>query len=79
MVMHIRHDLLKGISPRMIEWWFGHIGGDMDVEGVRLSKYLVWHPFDHIHWELARSGPDGRAAKGAQFRIVEAFGRNPVF
>lgn len=79
MVMHIRHDLLKGISPRMIEWWFGHIDGDMDVEGVHLNKYLAWHPFDHIHWELARPGPDGRAAKGAQFRIVEAFGRNSDF
>lgn len=77
MVMHIRHDLLKGISPEMVAWWFGNIAGDMDIDGVRLNRYLVWHPLDHIHWELARPGRDGRASAGAKFRIVEAFGRNP--
>jgi hypothetical protein len=79
MVMHIRHDLLKGVTPVTVAWWFGHIGGDMEIDGVRLNKYLVWHPRDHIHWELARPGADGSASKGAQFRIVEAFGRNPDF
>jgi DAPG hydrolase PhiG domain len=79
MVMHIRHDLLKGISPGMVAWWFGHIGGDMEVEGTRLNRYLVWHPLDHIHWELAQAGLDGRVGAGAKFRIVEAFGRNPDF
>ena len=79
MVMRIRHDLLKGISPEMVAWWFGNIGGDMEVDGIRLDKYLVWHPFDHILWELARPGTDGRASVGAVFRIVEAFGRNPDF
>ncbi len=79
MVMSIQHDLLKGISPEMVAWWFGNIGGDMDVAGKRLNKYLVWHPRDHILWQLAQPGPDGRASAGAKFRIVEAFGRNPDF
>jgi hypothetical protein len=79
MVMRIRHDLLRGISPAMIDWWFRNIGGDMDVDGVRMSRYLVWHPLDHIHWELVAPGPDGRAGAGAKFRIVEAFGRNGDF
>ncbi len=79
MVMHIEHDLLKGITPEMVAWWFGNIGGDMEVDSLRLNKYLVWHPLDHIHWQLAQPGPDGRASAGAKFRIVEAFGRNPDF
>jgi hypothetical protein len=79
MVMHIRHDLLRGITPEMVAWWFGNIAGDMEVEGAQLNKYLVWHPLDHIHWQLAQPGPDGRASAGARFRIVEAFGRNPDF
>jgi hypothetical protein len=77
MVMSIQHDLLKGITPEMVAWWFGNIGGDMEVAGLRLNRYLVWHPFDHIHWQLARPGSDGRASIGAKFRIVEAFARNP--
>jgi hypothetical protein len=79
MVMHIEHDLLKGLTPEMVAWWFGNIGGDMDVGGVRLNKYLVWHPLDHIHWQLTQPGADGRASVGARFRIVEAFARNPDF
>ena len=79
MVMRIHHDLLKGISPEMVAWWFGNIGGDMELEGRRLNKYLVWHPHDHILWQLARPGLDGRASAGAKFRIVEAFGRNLDF
>jgi hypothetical protein len=79
MVMRIRHEVLSGISPDMLAWWFANIGGDMEIEGRRISKYHVWHPNDHIAWELARPGPDGRASAGAQFRIVEAFGRNPAF
>jgi hypothetical protein len=79
MVMRIHHDILRGISPEMVAWWFGNIAGDVDVEGVRLNRYLVWHPLDHIHWQLARPGRDGRASAGAKFRIVEAFGRNPDF
>jgi hypothetical protein len=79
MVMHIRHDLLKGISPEMVAWWFGNIAGEMEIEGVRLDRYLVWHPFDHIFWQLARPGPDGHASVGAEFRIVEAFDSNPDF
>jgi DAPG hydrolase PhiG domain len=78
-VIHIRHDPLKGVSPEMVAWWFGNIAGDMELEGTQLNKYLVWHPQDHILWELVQAGPDGRASAGAKFRIVEAFGRNPDF
>lgn len=78
MVMTIEHDIIKGVTPQMLAWWFGNIGGEMEVEGQQLNKYLVWHPCDHIRWELVRPGWDGRASAGAQFRIVEAFGRNPA-
>lgn len=79
MVMRIRHELLRGITPAMIDWWFRNIAGDMDVAGVRICRYLVWHPLDHIHWALVSPGPDGRVSAGCRFRIVEAFGRNPDF
>ncbi|QYK42108.1 MAG: hypothetical protein KF887_02970 [Paracoccaceae bacterium] len=57
----------------MLVWWFRNIGGDMDIGGVLIPKYLVWHPYDHIHWELAAQAPGGGAGVGARFRIVEAF------
>lgn len=79
MVMRIRHAVLKGLTPTMVAWWFANIGGDMMLDGRRIDRYLVWHPLDHIRWELVRPGREGRASVGAKFRIVEAFGRNEDF
>jgi hypothetical protein len=63
MVMHIRHELLKGISPEMVAWWFANIAGDIEVEGMRFNKYLVWHPQDHILFELAQPAQTGARAQ----------------
>ena len=79
MVMRIRHDVLKGLQPEMVAWWFANIGGDMVIEGKPLNRYLAWHPRDHIFWELVQPGSHGGVCPGAKFRIVEAFDRNPHF
>lgn len=78
MVMHIEHQILSGITPEMVAFWFANIGGTMEIGGEKVDRYLAWHPFDHIRWELARPAPGGGAAVGAKFRIVEAFGREPA-
>ena len=75
----IDHRPLAGVTPEMLDWWFRHIGGSMTYAGTQMPNYLVWHPLDHIRWELARPAPGGGAAEGARFRIVEAFGRRPEF
>ncbi|HYH16899.1 MAG TPA: hypothetical protein VD794_16820 [Flavisolibacter sp.] len=72
----IEHGIIKGCTPEMIEWWFRHIGGDMEYQGHIYPRYLVWHPIDHIHWALVKTAPGGGARVGAQFRIVEAFNGN---
>lgn len=75
----IVHDVLKGITPPMLYWWFGNIGGEVMYRSKGHSRYRVWHPRDHIYWELVKPGPSGKAEAGATFRIVEAFGRNPKY
>lgn len=77
MVMQIEHDLVRGLTPKMLAWWFRNIGGEMVIEGRTLNRYLCWHPFDHILWELANTRPGGAVGVGSKFRIVEAFGANP--
>lgn len=72
----IEHDLIRGCTVEMIEWWFKNIGGTMEYKGKQYNRYLVWHPADHIHWELVKPGPNGKAEKGAKFKIVEAFNGN---
>ena len=75
----IDHQPLEGVSPAMLHWWFRNIGGQMTYDGQQLQNYLVWHPEDHITWELAREAPGGGVAEGARFRIVEAFQARPEF
>jgi hypothetical protein len=75
----IEHDTIHGVSPAMLRWWFENLGNDMTFEGRTYPRYLLWHPRDHIHWELARRSPDGGTGQGAHFRIVEAFAANPAY
>jgi hypothetical protein len=75
----IDHQPLGGVTPDMLLDWFTHLGGTMEYGGRVLPRYLVWHPLDHIRWELARPDRHGGVGEGARFRIVEAFGANPDF
>jgi len=74
----IDHEPLAGLTPEMLLWWFRHIGGTMPYAGRQAPRYSVWHPLDHIRWELARPAPGGGAGEGARFRIVEDFGADPA-
>jgi hypothetical protein len=74
--LRIRHDILKGVTPAMLDWWFRNLEGPMEHLGQTYPRYLVWHPIDHIHYDLARRAPDGTAGPGSQFHIVEALGAN---
>jgi len=73
----IRHAELKGVSPEMLAWWYRHIVGDMDYAGARWPRYLVWHPLDHISYEIVRPSKAGGVGSAARVRIREAFQRDP--
>jgi hypothetical protein len=73
----ITHGVLKGVTPSMLKWWFGNVVGSMEYMGQVYPRYLVWHPLDHIHYEVLQPSKHGTVDVGARIRIVEAFGRNP--
>jgi hypothetical protein len=75
----IEHDVIRGVSPPMLRWWFENLGQSMAFKGQTYPRYLLWHPRDHIHWELAARSPSGGTGQGAKFRIVEAFAANPKY
>jgi hypothetical protein len=72
----IKHDILKNVTPRMLAWWFGHMEGDVDIQGRRFSRYRDWHPLDHVYARYVRRAPDGSTAPGAQIALCEYLGRN---
>ncbi|MDZ7865960.1 DAPG hydrolase family protein [Acidovorax sp.] len=75
----IEHEVLQGITPRMLAWWFQNREGDMDFEGGRLPRYPVWHPRDHVRVSYAQPLGDGSIGVGAQLHIVELLNRNPSY
>ncbi len=72
-------EILPGITPRMLVWWFSHLDGDMDIDGHSYPRYRVWHPFDHVYAVYVRRCPDGSIGPGAQIANLEYLARNPRY
>lgn len=72
----ITHDVIKGVTPQMLHWWFCRIDDTMDYNGQKYHRYRVWHPFDHIYYKDLSRAPDGTGSAGTRRHIVEAFGAN---
>lgn len=75
----IKHSVLKNITPVMLVWWFGHMEGDLEIQGQQFSRYRVWHPLDHVYARYVRRAPDGSVGPGAQIALCEYLGRNPAY
>ena len=73
----VKHDVIKGVTPRMLAWWFGHFAeGEVEIQGRRLDRYRVWHPFDHVYAHYVRRATDGSGGPGAQIALCEYLARN---
>ncbi len=45
----IRHEVIEGVSPEMILWWFHNFPTrTVTVAGEDVPWYRLWHPRDHI-------------------------------
>jgi hypothetical protein len=74
----IRHAPLHGVTPEMLSWWYGgNIVGTMSYGGQRWPRYLVWHPLDHISYEILGAQDGGPVGPGTRIRVREAFQRDP--
>ena len=82
----IRHEAMRGVSSKMLRWWFENLDAStrfngMDFSGPPVPVYRYWHPFDHIRFSWARRVHDasGRLAPGSVVQIEENLGgRFPV-
>jgi hypothetical protein len=72
----IRHALLRGVTPEMLNWWYRNIEGEMDYAGGRWPRYCVWHPLDHIAYTVSHR-VNGEVRPGTRLHIREAFQRQP--
>lgn len=47
--MIVRHETVRRVTPEMLEWWYRHFPyyAVKFPDGVAVSAYALWHPFDH--------------------------------
>ncbi len=70
----IEHDTLAGVTPTMLVWWFKHLEGEMEYQGVRAQRYQIWHPLDHYSIRYLRRSADGTVGVGSELQIRERLG-----
>lgn len=75
----IEHETIRGVTPRMLAWWFRHLEGELVYQGRRLTRYRVWHPRDHLAIEYSRRNPDGSIGVGCYIHLTEMLGANPRY
>ena len=75
----VKHSVLKNVTPRMLAWWFGHMEGDVEIQGKRYPRYRVWHPLDHVYARYVRHARNGSFGPGAQIALCEYLSRNPAY
>lgn len=72
--IRIEHDVLRGVTPAMLVWWWRNLDGEMRLGERTYARYLVWHPIDHIHFDVVERSANGGLGPGSRFHIVEALG-----
>jgi hypothetical protein len=75
----VKHEVLRGVTPAMLVWWFGQLEGDVEIDGRVLTRYRVWHPLDRFSARYVRRAPDGSVGPGAQMALCEVLGREPRY
>ena len=74
------HEIIEGVTPRMLVWWFKHLDGDVDVDGQTMSRYRAWHPIDHVRVTYVTRAENGDAmGPGSKVHIEEFFGARPEY
>lgn len=75
----IEHEVLRGVTPKMLVWWFKHLEGTVVINGQTISRYRLWHPRDHIAIEYSRKNIDGTIGVGCTIHLTEMFGADPHY
>ncbi len=71
------HQLVRGVTPAMLVWWFGHLEGEAIYRGKAVPRFRLWHPRDHIALAVTRRDAEGNCGAGARLRIVDVMGDDP--
>jgi hypothetical protein len=75
----IKHEIVRGVTPKMLVWWFKHLEGTVMIDGVAHNRYRVWHPKDHLFAEYTKKNPDGTVGVGSVIHLAEMLDARPEY
>lgn len=75
----IRHDVIRGVTPEMLVWWFKNLEGTVMIDGIAYDRYRVWHPRDHLFAKYARKSADGTVGVGSVIHLAEMLDARPDY
>ena len=64
------HAPMPGVTRNMLRWWMEQVDRQIEWQGQQVLAYRLWHPLDHIHFEIRRGAV-------RRFHIAEAFQAQP--
>ena len=74
----VRHETIRGVTTEMLEWWYLHFPyyAVKLRDGVAISAYTLWHPFDHRKAVVVQHSLSGQLglARGAQLELHSRWG-----
>jgi hypothetical protein len=71
--VRIEHAKLGGVTPTMMRWWISSLDQHFEWKGQKVLAYRLWHPRDHVHFEIFGRRTNGLLELPARFHLVEAF------
>jgi hypothetical protein len=73
----IEHELIRGVTPEMLVWWFRTFpSARLEWNGKLVPMYRIWHPRDHVRCGVVPTLLDREpgVSEGAKVIIIERLG-----
>ncbi|MTI16364.1 hypothetical protein E1162_03810 [Rhodobacteraceae bacterium RKSG542] len=76
----IEHELIKGVTPAMLYWWFQNFPSLMiNLNGQIIPAYVLWHPRDHVAVELEKLSDKHTLSAGDILTVHDKFQAGSTF
>lgn len=63
--IRIEHDLIRGVTPEMLMWFYENVPtAKVEVGGRLYPLYHIWHPGDHVSVAVITPAPSGSPGLG---------------
>jgi hypothetical protein len=79
LVLQIWHDVLKGLTPEMLAWWFGHIGGQTVINGILTITFIGAWPDPGVTAAPASAPNSGSSRPLTEIPTITLMSSTPLF